>query len=128
VKWRLDVLGDQGAAFGAERDGHMAGYILLRQRDDGVMEVRDLLALDNDSIPPCLIHAAVRHARERGSIGVTFQALEGNPYFPAFRRCGFRYIPSERVSALVLVPAAVQDPPPAWAESSRWYLTAGDRE
>jgi len=128
LRWRLAVLGVQGAAYGAEKDGRVVGYILLRQRNDGLLEVRDLLTAGDEKIASLLIHTAVGCARQRGLVGLTFQALEDNPYFPAFRRCGFRHIPSERVSALVLAPAAIQDPPQSWADSGRWFLTTGDRE
>jgi GNAT superfamily N-acetyltransferase len=128
LHWRFSVPGRDQWALAVERDGRPVGYAVVRKRSDGVAEIKDLLTDPNEHATETLIHAVVARAREEGGIGVIFQGLEGSPYFESFRSCGFRFMPRASGSGLVLVPGTVTDMPPLWGQSSRWYLTSGDRE
>lgn len=128
LQWRLSVPGRDLRALSVERDGRLLGYAMVCNRADGAAEIKDLLTARDEGATASLIHAVVAQARDEGMIGVIFQGLEDDPYFGAFRSCGFRFMPRASGSGLVLVPGVVEDMPEFWGQASRWFLRAGDRE
>lgn len=131
LNWRyFDHPGERYAAYQAEKDNRIAGYVVVAVRDhEGVRRgyVVDFLARPGErKTSRGLIEAAVAHCSREGAATVACWTLPHFYFLPVLRRCGFVARPSEfRLVCRDLTGGSDFED---IMTARRWYVTMGDSD